>query len=178
MKFTTPNIVVANPIPDETRIYYSKTKALTTIIFSAFVIILGVYLLTLGVDYFAGALLCFVIGCVFIHVKYKNFANDKPQIILNTDGLQTIGNPFYRWSDIIESGITKLEIGRSNFYHLTYKTEQGVEVSIRIDNLSISIKNLRLLLHFYKEKNKNSDFTYFDLRGFTINNELYVSSGK
>jgi hypothetical protein len=174
MEFTTPNIVVANPIPDETRIYYSKTKALTTIIFSAFVLILGVYLLTLGVDYFAGAILCFVIGCVFIHFKYKNFTDDQPQIILNINGLQTIGNPFYIWSDINEAGVKKLEIGRSNFYHLTYKTVQGVELSIRIDNFNISVKNLRLLLHFYKEKNKNSDFTYFDLRGFTSKNELDV----
>jgi hypothetical protein len=105
MEFTTPNIVVANPIPDETRIYYSKTKALPTIIFSAFVLILGVYLLTLGVDYFAGAILCFVIGCVFIHFKYKNFTDDQPQIILNINGLQTIGNPFYIWSDINEAGV-------------------------------------------------------------------------
>jgi hypothetical protein len=174
MEFTTPNIVVANQMPEETRIYYSKNKALTTIVFSVFALMLGAYLLTLGVDYLAGAILCFVLGCVFIHYKYKNFTDDRPQIILNTNGLQTIDNPFYIWSNITEANVTKLEIGRSNFYHLTYKTEQGVELSIRIDNFNISVKNLRLLLHFYKEKNKNSDFTYFDLRGFTIKNELYV----
>lgn len=174
MEFTTPNIVVANPIPDETRIYYSKTKELSAIVLWVFVLLAGVYLLTLGTDYFAAALLCFVLGGVFIYFKYKTFSDKTPQIILNLDGLQTINNQFYKWSEIESIGITKLEMRGSNYYHLTYKTHQGDELSIRIDNFNIRINDLRLLLYFYQEKYKNPDFNYFDLREFKTRNELYL----
>jgi hypothetical protein len=163
MKFTTPNIVVENPIPKETMIYYSKTKALIVIVFSAVVFCFGIYVLFLGSDYLAGALLCFVLGCVFIYFKYKTFTDNTPQIVVNADGLQTVNNPFYKWDEITEASVTILEIRGTTYHHFTYKNQQGDELSIRIDNFNISIENFKLLLRFYKEKYKNSNFTYLDL---------------
>ncbi|TSJ44181.1 hypothetical protein FO440_08410 [Mucilaginibacter corticis] len=165
MKFTTPNIVVTNPIPEETRIYYSKSKELVTIVLSILALVFGIYCLTLGIDYLAGALLCFVVGGAFLYFKLKNFTNESPQIILNEKGLQTVNNPFYYWEYITEAGVTKLEMGRSTYYHFTYKTKlDSNEISLRIDNLNISRKNLSLLIRFYIEKNKRPSFTYLDLK--------------
>jgi hypothetical protein len=163
MKFTTPNIIVGHPIPDETRIYFSKNQLVISMILSTLLLGVGLCFLTLGLDYLAGALLCFLLGGAFLYFKYQSFTNNTPQIILNINGLQTAENPFFRWDEITEADITKLEIRNTTYHHLTYKTNQHTEISIRIDNFNISKENLRLLLYFYQQKNTRPGFTYADL---------------
>jgi hypothetical protein len=150
MKFTTPNIVVANPIPDETRIYYSKDTPFAGMIFSIIPLGFGINFLFQGVDYIAVTLICFIAAIGVFYMQFKVFTDESPQIILNKKGIQTAYKPFYTWQQINEIDIDSMFAGRGGRpYFLVYKTSDNEKVEVKINNLNIDEPLLRNLLCYY-----------------------------
>ncbi|MDB4924746.1 hypothetical protein [Mucilaginibacter sp.] len=159
MKFTRPNIVVANPIPEETRIYYSKGDALFKLVLLFIGFGIGVYLVTRGPDYYAGGLMLCILTSIFIYIKGRNFIIDEPRIIINNKGIQTDTVPFYPWHEITEAKVKEIGWRRRGSHYLSYQVPEK-HLTVKIDNLNISADDLGTLVHFYQERSENLSFSY------------------
>jgi hypothetical protein len=165
MEFTTPNIVVANPIPDETKIYYSKTEASIKLAVLSVALILGLYLMATNI--FEIDMVVFSVlgvGCVFacylIFLQLKILNSDIPRIVINANGLQTDTTPFFIWDEIKNAKVLEIGFGRGRTDYLIYYIPGDREVSIKLDSLNITASDCKTLLHFYQERNKNPAFKY------------------
>lgn len=148
MSLFTPNIIVSNPIPQEVRIYYSKDFAIVSICFLSVFIGIGIFYLTVG-QIFLGAIVCLVALC-FIFLKMKGLFNNKPQVIINTFGIQTAATPFYKWSDIIDERVSGEYAGRGARPMLEYTYPAGKE-RVKVEPLNISPLDLNILLKYYRK---------------------------
>lgn len=150
MKFTTPNIVVANPIPDETKIYFSKGPAFYGMCFTVVPLIIGSFFLFNGIDYLPGTLIFFLIALGVFYWKFKIFTNNAPQIILSKEGIQTAYKPFYTWNQITQIDVDSMWGGRgSTKYYLVYKTPNNEKAEVQLNGLNIDEKDFKTLLNFY-----------------------------
>jgi len=150
MEFTTPNIVIANPIPDETKIYYSKGPAFFAMCSAIVPFVIGFYFLFSGFDYMPGTLVSFLIAIGIFYWQFKIFTNSTRQIILNKKGIQTAFKPFYTWRQIKEIDVDSMWGGRGGRnYYLVYKTPENEKVEVMINDLNIDEKDFKRLLVFY-----------------------------
>lgn len=90
MKLTTPHIVIKDPIPEKTEIYFSKTKLSIALALWIAVFIAGIYFLTMGSDRLALALLCMFLSTAFVYFKVEMLKDESPQIILSDKGIQQL----------------------------------------------------------------------------------------
>jgi hypothetical protein len=165
MKLTTPNIVVANPIPDETKVYYSKTSSSIKLVALCCALFLGIYLAATNIfqiDAFVFSVLC--VGCIFaiyfIYFEFKKFKSEVPRIIINKHGLQTDSTSFFNWNEIRNAKVIEIGFGRGQSDYLIYHIPEDKEISIKIDDLNITANDLSTLIHFYRERNQNPNFKY------------------
>ncbi|TSJ44179.1 hypothetical protein FO440_08400 [Mucilaginibacter corticis] len=148
MKFTTPSIVATNPVPEETRIYYSKTRAVSKMWFSLVILCVGIFNLIFGV--LIAALICFIFAGLSLYARINMFLDESPQIILNKKGIQTAYKQFYTWQQIKAIDIDSMSMGRGGrHYFLVYKPPDNEKVEVKINNLNIDQELLKKLVHFY-----------------------------
>jgi hypothetical protein len=148
MSFFTPNITVSNPIPQEVKIYYSKDFATFHLCLSLVVVGVGIFWLTSG-HLFIGAITSLA-ALYFIVLRIRHLLDKKPQIIINTSGIQTAATPFYKWSEITEERVSGNYEGRGARPMLEYIFPGGEEHK-KVEPLNIRPHELNILLKYYRK---------------------------
>ncbi|RZK62323.1 MAG: hypothetical protein EOO85_32385 [Pedobacter sp.] len=148
MVLFTPDIVIANPIPKEVKIYYSKDSAIIRILFLTVFLIIGAFWL-FNEQWVIGAVLT-LIALILIIINLKGLLDKRPQIIINTSGIQTIKTPFYNWSEIKNERVAGEYEGRGARPILEYDYPGGNE-SIKVEPLNITPQDLNVLISFYRK---------------------------
>ncbi len=143
-------------VPDETIVYYSKTKGLSQIIFILVLLGYVVYVLTVrhSNNIIVGAII--LLGLYYMYSSLKHILNRTPQIILNNKGVQTVSAPFYNWKDILAEEVRSETAGKSTIKYFTYGYPGGLE-KLKIHDYNISGDSLESLLRIYRgrsEKNR------------------------
>lgn len=144
-------------IPFETRVYFSKQKLKKSIrlclIFSVLVplitIIVGLKFIPF---YFFGVFSLVFIGAIYVDLRKKS-KNEKPQILLNEDGLETVQTSFFAWKDIFEEDVETISRNRTTGDYLTYRYTKGSKVEFPLYLLDTSKEDLKKLLRTYRKRN-------------------------
>ncbi|MES2268445.1 MAG: hypothetical protein V4520_16900 [Bacteroidota bacterium] len=147
MGFFTPNIVVSNPIPQEVRIYYSKDFAIITIVGLSLFFGIGLSWIVAS-HLFLGGIVCLT-ALSLIVFKSRGLFNNKPQIIVNTLGLQTANTAFYKWEEILNERVSGEYTGKGARPTLEY-THPGGNVQVKVEPLNIRPQDLDILLKYYR----------------------------
>ncbi|MET3981391.1 hypothetical protein ABIB62_003913 [Mucilaginibacter sp. UYP25] len=148
MSLFTPNITVSNPIPPEVKIYYSKYFAVISILFLCVFVGIGIFWFAIG-HVLLGTIVCLVPLCLIV-VKARWLVNNKPQVIINTAGIQTANTPFYDWAKISDERVSGEYTGRGARPTLDYTHPKGKE-KVMIEPLNIRPQDLDILLKYYRK---------------------------
>lgn len=140
-------------VPDETVVYYSKTKNFLQMGIMLIAMFGGIYLLAVSANYLAGGLLT-AFGAFFSIKEYLQATNTTPQIILNSRGIETVSTPFYEWKDITDDEAVARRTGKSTNHYLNYNYPNGSE-QLKIDDYEISQRELDNLLRVYRGRYNN-----------------------
>jgi hypothetical protein len=157
-KFQQSDIFIDDhSVSDETIIRYSVFKyAFWTSMF-LLMIVMGLYLCTLGrvISYITGIPLI-IIGAVNTVIKMKKLFNRKPQIVINKDGLRTEGTPFYKWNEIANEKTVREGTGKYAMYYMYYDHPKGSK-KFHLNDLESNSFGLQRLLRLYRGRNKQSN---------------------
>nr|WP_294944177.1 hypothetical protein [uncultured Mucilaginibacter sp.] len=148
MHLFTPNIIVSNPVPPETRIFYSKDDAIIKAIALLTLLSFGIYSLYIQ-SYWFGLPFC-IFSSYHLYLKGKVLFNNGPQIIINLDGMRVADAPFYKWEEIHDVRISGELEGRGARPSLAYEHPEG-KTKLRVDYLNISPLDLNILLAYYQK---------------------------
>lgn len=137
-------------ISKQTVINHPKTNPFA-IILILFFLILGISIIvdTKKID----AIILIIIGLYIAYIHFRNtiYFNNKPQILINENGMKTINTEFYKWNEIEnENVITK----DNKKYFLVYNHPKGIE-KLEITNLNTNQVKLEKLIQIYKGRNIN-----------------------
>jgi len=135
-------------VPDETVVYYSKTKNFFQMGIMLIAMGGGIYLLAVSASYLAGGLLT-AFGAFFSFKEYRQATNTSPQIILNSKGVETISTPFYEWKDIANDEAVARQTGKTTTHYFNYNYPNGSE-QLKIDDYEIGQRELDNLLGVYR----------------------------
>lgn len=153
-KFQQPDIFIDDQsLPAETIIRYSVFKHVIWTIVFLLMIILGIYLYTLGqvISYIIGILLI-LIGAVNSYMRIKNMFNREPQIILNNNGMRTASVPFYKWNEIANEKTIREGTGKYAMYYLCYDHPNG-SAKFHLNDLEVSFMRIQKILRVYRGRN-------------------------
>lgn len=137
-------------VPNETVVYYSKSKLYTEIAVYVCLVASGIYFLIDGSHIFVSIMS--LLGLYGIYDGYKKIVNIKPQIVLNNDGIGTISTAFFAWTDIENEEIKISGSGNNTRFYLTYDYPGGSE-RLQIENLTLNHRELDKLLIVYRGRN-------------------------
>lgn len=135
-------------LPPETKIYYSKGKAILRMVLLLVCLGAGIYLLAQPNAKLAGGIVC-AVAILVSAINIRIFTNHSPQIIMSKNGLESSKAPFYPWSQIDNEEIVRRFNGKVNIYYLNYSYPGG-EVSVRLNSLAGSADELKELLKAYR----------------------------
>lgn len=144
-------------LPIKTEIYYSKAYNYVEIGSCILVISVGIYCFTSGEikQYVLGAIMTGIGLCGAIKESRKAISN-KPQIIIDTKGIQTIKVGFTKWSDILNEEVIQEGFASSAKSYLTYYyDEEGFE-KVEIDSLNVTHRALENILRTYRIRNNKN----------------------
>lgn len=148
-KFLEKDIFIDDvSIPKETIIFYSKTTLVFLLIMSFGCLCIGSYFL-LQKQYFG--LFLIAIGLYLSYDQIKKLRNNKPQIILNDQGIKLKNEKLVSWNKIHNDRVFTQTSGRRSTNYLAFNNEM-----IDIDELTVKFEELEKLLHVYRvrfEKN-------------------------
>jgi hypothetical protein len=149
-KFNKEDIFIEDfTVPEETIIYYSKTKNFLEVIVWVVCTIAGVYMANLGGSGIIWGIIISFFGAFMTYKEFKEATNTKPQIILNDKGIQTVSTHFYEWKDIRNEEAVSQGSGKNISYYLTYQYPRGDE-HLQIDDYATDMKQLNKLLVLYR----------------------------
>lgn len=138
-------------IPNETVIYYSKSKLYAEMAVLLGCVAVGIYFLVEGTHMFVSIIS--MVGIYFIYEGYKKLVNTMPQIVVNNNGISTTNVEFHEWQDIENEEITVSGSGNSTRFYLTYDYPGGEE-RLRIENFTVDHRELEKLLTLYRGRNR------------------------
>ncbi len=139
-------------IPAETRIYVSKLgkifmAAIMVICFTA-----GVTLITVAHSYIVGIIMCVVSGYL-VFDSIKRASNNVPQIIINSEGIETVMSGFHSWKEIknetVGSELDDVTKDKVIYYYLAYDFIDGNE-KIYLYGLYTNHWKMKQLLRVYR----------------------------
>ncbi|ANI88007.1 hypothetical protein A9P82_00930 [Arachidicoccus ginsenosidimutans] len=140
-------------IPNETIIYFSKSKSIVGLVLNGIVLVGGVFCVLKKENVLIG-LIIVLIGGYFCFKKLRElFLKKEPQIILNNEGLQTATTLFYEWSQIQKEEVVREGVKYVRSY-LNYNFPNGKE-HFNIDDLNTTTKELNDLLVVYWKRSQN-----------------------
>lgn len=131
-------------------LYFSSRAVLNNILIFVLTFAMGVYMFiaepnTLG--YIAGT--CVTAGMAYgLYNIYKKMRNKAPQVIISTEGIETVKAGFNNWSDIKEEQVVTSE-GKISVNYLEFDYPGGHE-KVNIDDLGIGKTWLEDLLQNYR----------------------------
>lgn len=135
-------------LPQQTKVYYSRGKAIFRMLLLLICLAAGIYLLAQPNAKVAGGIICAVV-ILLAAINVQVFTDSAPQIIISKDGLETKKAPFYSWTDISNEEIVRRFNGKVNIYYLNYNYPGG-EVSVRLNSMAHSADELKDLLKAYR----------------------------
>ena len=147
-------------VPDEIIIYYSKSMAILKMI-GGIVLIVGSIWAYLSIEpspvldsLFVLFSLVVISGVFIVYKMYKELKNTEPQITINSKGIQTAGNEFSKWDEVIgEEVIDVYPNGQGVKHELVYNCKDK-DINFRLDDLDVSVEQLKLYLKLYREKSR------------------------
>ncbi len=137
-------------VPNETVVYYSKSKLYTEIAVCVCLVASGIYFLIDGTHIFVSIMS--LLGLYGIYDGYKKIVNTKPQIVVNNDGIGTIDTAFFEWADIENEEIKISGSGNNTRFYLTYDYPGGSE-RLQIENFTLNHREINKLLIVYRGRN-------------------------
>ncbi|AMR31640.1 hypothetical protein A0256_09495 [Mucilaginibacter sp. PAMC 26640] len=148
MGLITPNIIVSNPIPRQTIIYYSKDDAVVKLTGTLIFLCIGINFLCTDFT-LAGAPIA-ICAIYQFYLKSRILLDSRPQIIISLKGIQTASAAFCKWDQVLESKVSGNFEGRGARPCLEYRYH-NVKVKLRVDHLNITPQNLHTLLAYYQQ---------------------------
>ncbi|OMP30345.1 hypothetical protein [Mangrovimonas sp. DI 80] len=145
-------------LPPKMKIYYSKSYTYFELGFSILIIGVGIYFFTKGANkpYILGAIMT-AIGLYNTVKESKKAFNNKPQIIIDSKGIQTKNVNFKNWSSIEREEVIQEGYGKSSKSYLIYFYDNDEYEKVEIDSLNVSHRELENILRTYRKRhNKNS----------------------
>ncbi len=144
-------------LPPKTIIKYSKSLGLFELIISILIIGVGIYFVTKGTNksYVLGG----VMGLIGIYSSIKElrkFLNNKPQIIIDNKGIETITAEFKNWSNIESEEVIQEGYRKSAKSYLTYWYDEEIFEKIEIDQLDITHQQLENIIRTYRIRNNKN----------------------
>ena len=145
-------------VKSETLILYSRAILTRWFALTLFLSAFGIFLITNGGSRAQIGWVFCILSVLFIALKFWNFGDRSPKIVLTDRGIKTERMGFYEWHQISDETVVQQTNGKYTHHYLSYTTPQGNEFLI-IDDLAINKKELVCLLVLYRgrfEKNNNS----------------------
>lgn len=150
-KTSQPDEPVDDPsVSPETILYYSKPKAIFTIIVSLPALIAGLWLMIQEQMYLCGAFF-FLIGVFISWTGIRPLLNSTPQLILNRQGIQIGNKPLQYWGNISQERVEITGSARNMRVYLVYKYA-GLTTRHDIADLNINPDKLEDLMHTYRAR--------------------------
>lgn len=144
-------------LPPKTVIKYSKSLGIFELIISILIIGVGLYFITKGTNknYILGGIMS-LIGIYSSIKELRKFTNNKPQIIIDNKGIETITTEFKNWSDIESEEVIQEGYGKSAKSYLTYWYDEEIFEKIEIDQLDITHQQLENIIRTYRIRNNKN----------------------
>jgi hypothetical protein len=144
-------------LPPKTIIKYSKSLGLFELIISILIIGVGIYFITKGTNksYVLGGIMG-LIGIYSSIKELRKFLNNKPQIIIDKKGIETITAEFKNWSNIESEEVIQEGYGKSAKSYLTYWYDEEIFEKIEIDQLDITHQQLENIIRTYRIRNNKN----------------------
>jgi uncharacterized membrane protein YciS (DUF1049 family) len=139
-------------IPPKIEIYYSKWNSYLELGVSVLITAFGAYLLFSGAkeNYLWGTIAAVVGLYSFQKELRKARHNKKPQIIMDSKGIQTKNVDFKEWSVITDEEIVQEGIGKSAKSYLVYFYDEDRFEKIEINALNVKYIELENMLRTYR----------------------------
>ncbi|WP_405292320.1 hypothetical protein [Algibacter sp. Ld11] len=144
-------------LPPRTIIKYSKSLGLFELIISILIIGFGIYFITKGTNksYILGGIMG-LIGIYSSIKELRKFLNNKPQIIIDNKGIETITTEFKNWSNIEDEQVIQEGYGKSAKSYLTYWYDEEIFEKVEIDQLNITQQQLENIIRTYRIRNNKN----------------------
>ncbi|UTA66810.1 hypothetical protein [Emticicia sp. 21SJ11W-3] len=142
-------------IPNETIIYYSKSKNYLQMILMLLCSAGGVYVLLKTDSYIIGSVMLLG-GAYYSFREYKEATNTEPQIILNEEGIRTVSTEFYSWQQISNEEVVSEGSGKKSHFYLVYDHPNGSE-HLQIEDFDTDAKSLNQLLVLYRGRSNKKN---------------------
>ena len=144
-------------VPKRTLIYYSKSDIYFEIGISILLICVGIFLVSFtdNMSLFLGSF-SILIGIYFLITRLKHGKRKEPQIIIDSNGIETISTEFTSWDLIYDEEVIQEGFGKSSSSYLQYFFDDSEIEKIKIDELNISARRLENIVRTYRIRyNKN-----------------------
>ncbi|MGY3213218.1 hypothetical protein [Mucilaginibacter sp. HD30] len=152
-KFDRDDIFIENDVvPLKTIVHYSQDKSVNRCIIGCLIICASIYFLLS--ENVASSLIFLIIGGYVSVTGYLKIRNNKPQIIIDNNGIQTAKAPFYEWHFITNDVVERKREGKSVVTYFNYECPHG-QVAIIIDSFDIEMDQLENLLYVYRSRSKH-----------------------
>ncbi|MBB4804302.1 hypothetical protein HNP37_004389 [Flavobacterium nitrogenifigens] len=135
-------------VPNETLIYYSKTSIIFSLIIYVIIGLTGIFLVFIK-QYFG--LLFIGLSLYLIYGEIKKLSDNKPQIIINAQGIQLKDDELVSWKDIYNDSVFLDRNQKNAKQYLAFNDEK-----IEINDLDIALEDLENLLHVYRVRFEKS----------------------
>jgi hypothetical protein len=137
-------------VPSETSIYYSKVQIYFFLFITVFLIVGLVYYVFTDNSLIIG-ITTLIVTVVFLHLNRSKLKRERPQIILNNKGIETISTGFTSWKNIKNEQICTVGTGKHTKYHLKFRILEKQE-SVLLTGLNIGIGRMEKLLYLYRSR--------------------------
>lgn len=140
-------------IPDETKLPFSKTKAIINFVLGALIVCFGPYLYfdeEPGKHYKVAAVFFVLFGGCWAYTNLKKYNSTQTPITLSNTGIEKSDGKYYTWQEIRgENTRTKYHHDGNGSKYLVFNSPDGLQ-EINIDDLSIRQEKLDHLLRIYR----------------------------
>lgn len=138
-------------VPPRTEIFYSKLHSYIEFIVSVFVIAVGIFMISIQeIHYILLSLLLIGIGIYSTFKEVKKILDKDAQIIIDDRGIRSKKVGFKSWSAIENEEVIKDGSGKNVKTYLVYFYDGFEHEKIQIDRLSVSIKEMKVILRTYR----------------------------
>lgn len=137
-------------LPYETEIHYSKANNYAELGISILIVGVGIYFFNQGENkHYVFGVIMSGIGLYGTIKESRKAFNTKPQIIINSRGIQTRNVEFKNWLNIAAEEVVQEGFGDSTKFYLTYFYDDDGFEKIEIDSLNITHRELQNIIRTY-----------------------------
>jgi len=144
-------------LPPKTIIKFSKSLGLFELIISILIIGVGIYFISkeTNKNYVLGGIMS-LIGIYSSIKELRKILNNKPQIIIDNKGIETITTEFKNWTNIESEEVIQEGYGKSAKSYLRYWYDEEIFEKIEIDKLDITHQQLENIIRTYRIRNNKN----------------------